>query len=916
MKRMAFLAVVLLCSCGRSGDKVCEPGRQVECACASGSKGFQICLADRSGWGPCDCSCNKDCTGRECGPDPVCGESCGDCGEDEVCSSAGQCQSCTRDCTGRDCGPDPVCGESCGQCQANEFCNDAGGCECSHQDCNGTCCPEGQVCHSGSCCTPDCAGLECGLDPVCESNCGECINSCTQTADPSLCIDGVCFQACCPTTCELIGVNCGFWDDGCGGAIDCGTCGPNSLCNRHGECECFHETCGEICCDHSEVCYLGECCLPQCTDKDCGSDGCGGVCWRCDGCEVCNPDGQCVSGSQSDGQKTLYIAGHPIVPMRYGDSAQLRVHLYGGGVGESIHFEIVGDAFGSLLNADTVTTDENEIASATLTAGYPGHEPGYFHVLAYHADIPEGVYFTIVLKPMFLEHGLVVVGSQDRDCYVNDTMELRVKLIDKEKNTPVRGATIWFYIANPPSGGDASIENDLVNTDLTGQAFVVFESGILERQYQVVALSYSAGGGTTAFHITTRERYGCLSDSDCLQDDACTHGECGPQGMLPESCDTSDHCPPGYFCESHQCFPCPEDSPDPHCPADGQTCVTDSDCTPGLFCLNGFCYPDNQPGAIIPELGVKWDTRYYFDISESIGGMSTVDIVNTLNHLANYCEITGIGFVDDLLCSHSSAYTADWIDVLIDIFANLPMIMSEMRIKGETVPIHINPRELLSFYEDWETIQVRYIRACCFADGGFIENCNPYDQPDFPDCANIDIAREDLEASRDIIDVEPFTGKVSVSGNGDTSTFTLSVDPRTVLIEYTLLTSFLVDRLVQVFIGYNDLDEALRHVIDCEYIQVLIECYLGDWAPDVRQSCENMKPSAGSLMRGLLDQIGTGWKPLKFNGWASIATQNDPPEGTQLGLVDFEQSGDGHLAGDLTVVLHGNVEGAWFGEPK
>jgi hypothetical protein len=239
-----------------------------------------------------------------------------------------------------------------------------------------------------------------------------------------------------------------------------------------------------------------------------------------------------------------------------------------------------------------------------------------------------------------------------------------------------------------------------------------------------------------------------------------------------------------------------------------------------------------------------------------------------------------------------------------------------MRIKGETVPLHINPRELLSFYEGWETIQVRYINACCLVDGSFVENCNPYDQPDFPGCANIDIAREDLEARQDIFDIEPFTGKVSVNGNGETSTFTLSVDPRTVLIDYFLFTSFLVDRLVQVFIGYNDLDEALMHVIDCEYVQVLVDCYLGDWAPDVRQACENMQPSGGSLMRGLLDQIGTGWKPLRFNGWASITTQNDPPEGTQLGLVDFEQSGDGHLEGDLIVVLHGDVEGAWFGEPE
>ncbi|HUT99950.1 MAG TPA: hypothetical protein VM425_00770 [Myxococcota bacterium] len=879
MKRVAIMAIVLLCSCGRSAVDVCEPGRQVECACTSGDTGFQICLADRSGWGSCDCRCIKDCTGR-------------------------------------DCGPDPECGESCGACRENELCNDTGRCECAHQNCSDACCAEGQFCHSGSCCTPDCTGRECGLDPVCESKCGECFNSCTQAGDPTLCIDGLCLNPCCPTTCELLGVRCGFWDDGCGGVLGCGTCGPNSLCNRKGECECFYEACEGICCDRWEVCYLGECCQPQCTDKECGSDRCGGVCWQCGGCEVCNPDEQCVSGSQSDGQKTLYIIGRPVVSMRYGDRAQLWVQLSDVGIGETIHFEMVGYAFGSALLADTATTDENGLATVTMTAGQPGQEAGYFHVLAYHADIPKGVYFLINLKPTFPGHDLIVLGSQARECYINDTVELRVKLIDKNRNTPVRGDSVSFYIVNPASGGDASIENEIVDTDLSGQASAVFESGRLELQYQVIALPHSVSGKTAAFQITTRARSGCLADSDCIGDDACTRGECGPPGILPELCNVSEHCPPGYLCENHQCLSCPEDSPDPHCPADGKTCVTDSDCTPGLLCRNGYCYPDNQPGVVIPEFGGTWITQYHFDVSESIDGMSTAGIINSLNSVASYCEITGFGFIDDLLCNLTPAYTADWIDILNDIFSNLPLMLSELWVKGKTTPYHINPRELLSFHEDWKSIQVVYPNACCFIDGNFVENCNPYDQPDFPDCAVIEIAREDLEAKQDILDVETFTGKVSVDNNGGTNTYTLSVDPRTVKIKFSLFISFLVDRLVQVFIGYNDLDEALENVKDCDSIQVVVDCCLGGWAPDIHQTCEDMKPSGYSLMRGLLDQIGPGWKYLKFNGWASIATQGDPPEGTHLGLADFEQSGDGHLEGESTLFVQGNVEGAWFGERK
>ncbi len=77
----------------------------------------------------CVLACQPDCTGRACGPDPVCGTSCGPCGPDAQCSTAGQCVAdCIQDCSGRVCGPDPVCGLSCGTCAAGT-CDAAGACE-------------------------------------------------------------------------------------------------------------------------------------------------------------------------------------------------------------------------------------------------------------------------------------------------------------------------------------------------------------------------------------------------------------------------------------------------------------------------------------------------------------------------------------------------------------------------------------------------------------------------------------------------------------------------------------------------------------------------------------------------------------------------------------------------------------------
>ena len=184
------------------GDQRCESTGRCEClheecsgeCCSRGA----VCSTDD---GRC---CEPDCGASECGWDPVCGAlDCGDCGPgaecgagglcqcspghdecsgeccgaDEVCSLAGFC--CTPDCRGRACGMDPECGaESCGVCGMYSSCNGVGSCECSSLDCDGVCCGPGEVCTDVGafrvCCVPDCTGLECGPDHACGSECGPC----------------------------------------------------------------------------------------------------------------------------------------------------------------------------------------------------------------------------------------------------------------------------------------------------------------------------------------------------------------------------------------------------------------------------------------------------------------------------------------------------------------------------------------------------------------------------------------------------------------------------------------------------------------------------------------------------------------------------------------------------------------------
>ncbi|MDX9720970.1 MAG: formylglycine-generating enzyme family protein [Myxococcota bacterium] len=148
-------------------------------------------------------------------------------------------------------------------------------------------------------CTPDCSGRQCGEDGcggVCgdflQTDCeGDVLQSCEDgqvvstncALEGQLCVPSEAFGHVCRTpdcTPDCSGKACG--DDGCGGV-----CGPfvSSDCfdGRLRQCEggviqvvdCVES--GDICQEDGQGGH--ECaCVPDCTDKQCGDDGCGGLC--------------------------------------------------------------------------------------------------------------------------------------------------------------------------------------------------------------------------------------------------------------------------------------------------------------------------------------------------------------------------------------------------------------------------------------------------------------------------------------------------------------------------------------------------------------------------------------------------------------------------------------------------------------
>jgi hypothetical protein len=95
--------------------------------------------------------------------------------------------------------------------------------------------------------------------------------------------------------------SCG--DDGCGGS--CGTCPGNATCGD-GICNCKEPVCLGTCCDAGALCTLVGCCNPNCQDRVCGSDGCGGSCGQCASGVPCGK-GQCQT--PPDESWTVPVAG-------------------------------------------------------------------------------------------------------------------------------------------------------------------------------------------------------------------------------------------------------------------------------------------------------------------------------------------------------------------------------------------------------------------------------------------------------------------------------------------------------------------------------------------------------------------------------------------------------------------------------
>lgn len=161
----------------------------------------------------------------------------------------------------------------------------------SSEGCGG----EGVACASDAAC---CAGL-------CQRN-GACTRKKKHGKKKRTVLTGACRCAapsCVPdNAAACVGKQCGDASNNCGAIVSCGSCDTGKTC-QGGACvshcvpnctakQCGSDGCGGSCgsCSGSQICQDGTCCAPNCTSKSCGNDGCGGS------CGTCSDGAACVAG--------------------------------------------------------------------------------------------------------------------------------------------------------------------------------------------------------------------------------------------------------------------------------------------------------------------------------------------------------------------------------------------------------------------------------------------------------------------------------------------------------------------------------------------------------------------------------------------------------------------------------------------
>lgn len=640
---IGLMLIFVFCSCGSTDRQTCDPGRQIDCTCAGGAAGFQRCMDDGSGWGECECACEKDCAGLVCGPDPECGESCGTCDTGEDCVS-GACR-----CGGT--GPDCVSGETCCDNECSDLDVDRDHCG----DCSIACQP-GEFCSDGACIpgcndSGDCVGLTC-CDSICvdlgvnNSHCGACGTAC---GNGETCVGGSCqcggtgpdcssSEICCGTSCHDPATD----NDHCGG---CSTaCDMNENC-MSGSCMCGGS--GPDC-TISEICCGTECFDPTTDDEHCGecSISCGtwGQCQQGDCVSVmpctCNYDcGEGADGLLCDYNSSSCMPGIP--PLNCRDDCDCFI-------GESC------TAGTCVFTGIECTADDDCSQGEVCQGGRCVSAPCQTREDCSTPDCICNGGICSVPPP---------VCQNDEDCCAGYRCNFGTCIPDATMCVSDSDCTDPEYPRCINGTCTRECFND-IDCPLPGQACV--DNQCIEPGCAVDLCPQ----GQWCDVSDGQCKPGCDEDSDCVSPDTCnllTH-QCGQTDCCGGLCD-----PLHQYCDSLTCQcvgQCQNDGDCPtgfECNADARCWCTASACPAGTTCnlQNGSCDPDAIQCQTDADCAAGWICNLVSQECESTGAGSEGDMCYRDDHCNTAagllcdnglfcisCEITDPGFVPTFTCRY------------------------------------------------------------------------------------------------------------------------------------------------------------------------------------------------------------------------------------------------------------------------
>jgi hypothetical protein len=234
------------------------------------------------------CDDGNPCTDDSCDPAKGCQHEAngGECDDGNACTVGDHCVAggCAKGGL-LNCNDDSVC--------TNDTCDPEVGCI---NTLNTAPCDDGDLCTTGDQCKlGECAGtgdLACDDGNLCtDDSCGPLVG-CQFVANDVQCDDG---NACTDEDfCKAGWCSPGSATD-CTDGNDC----TADICSPLAGCEYANMENGTACVDEGidKICVDGEClCKPDCEGKECGDDGCGGLCGSCEDEDECTLNEECVDG--------------------------------------------------------------------------------------------------------------------------------------------------------------------------------------------------------------------------------------------------------------------------------------------------------------------------------------------------------------------------------------------------------------------------------------------------------------------------------------------------------------------------------------------------------------------------------------------------------------------------------------------